>query len=246
MKVWTALGLAAVLLALPAAAETAKPSAAGLVDGLRCTPFEWVAVEGVSERAALRVPVRIEGREYAYQLDTGSPTTFIYGSEAFARGWAAEGDETARLRRIEIGGWKVPPARLRLMPKRDRPGGTLGLDLLMDRYTIIDYPRRRFCVVGRADLPSQLETRTRWVKASLHHGKLFVPMKIGERWTENVFFDTGASMFPLSVDLPLWKALTGKADTAQATTTLRVGSWGRQIPLAGAPTSEALQVAGVT
>lgn len=53
-----------------------------LIGSLRCSEFEWISFEGGPEKYALAVPIIIEGRMYKYQLDTGSPYTSIYGTEA--------------------------------------------------------------------------------------------------------------------------------------------------------------------
>ena len=249
-----AAGLAALLcsLAAPAAASTPQaeaeanstPSREALVDQLECSRFEWQTVQGM-EKAALRVPIRLNGVAYSFQLDTGAEDSYLNGDEGVKRGWAAPGAEQARIAGIELGGTRVPPAPLRIMPSRAAGGGTVGLDLLLDHLVLIDYPRQRFCLIPRTDVPAELAGRIRWSRASLHHGKLFIPMKIGERWTENVFFDTGASIFPLSVDGEAWKRLTGRKSTSEAETTLKVGSWGKEIPLAGARSRFPLEISGV-
>ena len=215
-----------------------------IVDQLECSGFEWQALQGI-EKAAMRVPVRLNGVAYSFQLDTGAEHSYINGDEAAKRGWTPAEAKQATIAGIELGGTRLPPAPIRIMSSRAAGGGTVGLDLLLNHLVVIDYPRQRFCLVPRTDIRSALAERVRWSRASLHHGKLFIPIKIGERWTENVFFDTGASIFPLSVDGPAWQMLTGLKNTSEAETTLKVGSWGREIPLAGARSRLPVEISGI-
>lgn len=62
---------------------------------------------------------------------------------------------------------------------------------------------------------------------------------------DGLFFDTGASVFPLSVDLDLWKRLTGRTGEEPDNVRLSASSWGRQIPIIGAPALGTLRVGSV-
>ncbi len=190
------------------------------------------------------VPVEINGTSYMFQLDTGAHISFAPSTEATKRNWRRAGKDQADVSSVEVAGTALLPTRLHLLEGKNT--GTVGLDVLLGTMVIIDYPRQRICVLTQDRVPADLEQRVGWERATLRFGKLFVPMKLGDEEFAASFFDTGASMFPLNVDLDRWKMLTRKADPAkEAERTLEVPSWGKKIPLSGARTHLPLQVGGV-
>ena len=237
----TAVAAGSICCLSPAAPAEAQGKP--LVEELRCPKFDWVAVEGLSDKAAMKVPVELDGTGYMFQLDTGAHISFAGADEAQRRGWRSPEKDRVDVRAIKVAGTPVLPTRLHLL--EGKTGGTVGLDLLLGTYVVIDYPRQRICVLTTDRVPAGLDEPVAWERASLRYGKLFVPMKLGEERFAAAFFDTGASMFPLNVDLGRWKVLTGKADTAAADRVFEVPSWGKKIPLAGAATHVPLSIAGV-
>jgi hypothetical protein len=222
----------------------APPTAQALVEGLKCTPFNWVR-DAQGRRAALTLPVEIEGKAYEYQLDTGADASFVYGGEEVAQGWGKDGDGGARVQSVKLGGGVSGPAWLVSLPKMKKGGGTVGLDLLLGKVAVIDYPRQRFCLMAAPDFPYAIYKRTRWSNATLRNGKLFVPVTIGGQKQDGFFFDTGASLLSVSVDETDWRALTGKTDATQATQVVEGTAWGKPIRIVGAPGRDKLEIAGV-
>lgn len=189
------------------------------------------------------MPITIDGRKYNYQLDTGSPYTFVYGTEAERWGWAKK-ERRVSVRDVKVGGMSIPAAQLSVKEDRRRgqTDGTLGLDLLLGHVVVLDYPGERFCLVQKASVPVDLTRRTSWVAAEILAGKFFVKSKLNGQELDHVFFDTGASLLPLAVDFESWKTLTGRASETEATTRITVNSWGKQAPLIGAHAVGALEV----
>jgi hypothetical protein len=151
--------------------------------------------------------------------------------------------------RIKLGGVDVGPARLTTNPQV-RPGataGAIGLDLLLNHLVVIDYPAKRFCMVPRVAVPPEINDRVEWVAAEIRNGKLFVPVRVGGQTVEGLFFDTGASGLPLSVDQALWRTLTGREGERDATSRLSVTGSGVGAParVIGAPARGALEVGGL-
>lgn len=122
--------------------------------------------------------------------------------------------------------------------------GTVGLDMLVGFTTVIDYPAQRLCLTATADLPYPIYKDTDWTDAVLRDGKLFVPVTIGAQKHADFFFDTGASLFGLSVDGPDWKMLTGRSNMVG---TRRIGgaAWGEKVELIGAPSAAPVAIAGL-
>jgi hypothetical protein len=250
---WTA---AVALLSLAPCVSTAvaqsgsqatEDSIRTLLEALPCTPFEWLPWNGVTPRGGIAVPIELEGRTYRFQLDTGSDATMIYGNEAERRGWVEPGRTSQRVGRIRLGGIQVPPSRLitrpEIRPGADELAGTVGLDLLLGHVVVLDYPRQRFCVVPRADVPRLLFRRTTWADAAeIRNGKLFVTVTMAGNQLDALFFDTGASYLAVSVDVERWKAITGRAGEDEATERVMAGSWGKQVAIHGAPARGPLRV----
>jgi ketosteroid isomerase-like protein len=218
-----------------------------LLGALPCTPFEWIPQEGVGEQGAIRIQVELNGRVYQLRLDTGIDGTVLYGDEADQRGWPKQGPSAVRIDRVKLGGVEVGPVRLVTNPTV-RPGvvaGAVGLDLLMNHLVVIDYPAKRFCLVPRVAVPSEVNERVQWVAAELRNGKLFVPVRVGGQAVEGLYFDTGASGLPLSVDQSLWRTLTGREGEREATSRLSVAAAGAPVRVVGAPARGALEVGGL-
>lgn len=249
MKVTTALICLCCIFGflLSARAQTTLAKPTDLLADSKCSVFEWDAWEGVTEKGAIRVPVTLDGHTYSYQLDTGADATIVYGAEAERWGWR-KGAEWVRVPDISLGGGSTSAAMLYVMPDmKVKPGGTagtVGLDLLLGQIAVIDYPGKRFCLIRRADAPEELRLHKRgaWVSAEIRDGKFFVKAKLNDQRLDGVFFDTGASVFPLTVDFEKWKALTARTGEADATRKLMGSSWGKPNPLIGAPAIGALQI----
>ena len=218
-----------------------------LLGALPCTPFEWIPQEGMGEQGTIRIPVELNGRVYQFRLDTGSDGTVVYGDEADVRGWPKQGASSVRVDRIKLGGVEVGPARL-TTSAGVRPGavaGAIGLDLLLNHLVVIDYPAKRFCMVPRVAVPPEINDRVEWVAAELRNGKLFVPVRLGGQTVEGLYFDTGSSGLPLSVDQTLWRTLTGREGERDATSRLSVAGTGAPTRVIGAPARGALEVGGL-
>jgi hypothetical protein len=219
-----------------------------LFEGLPCTPFEWIARDGFSSRAALRVPVDVEGEIYWFQLDTGSEGSVLYGDSLLrARGWEEVEPSFARVREVRFGGTRLPAARLFIRREHPTDGqtvGTLGLDVLVGHLVILDFPGHRFCVLPRVDVPWALRRNLDLAPAVIRDGKFFVTLRVGDEELDHIFYDTGASAFTLTVDHRLWVRLTGPGDGAQDTREVRVPSWGQEVTLVGARASGAMDVGG--
>ena len=250
------LALALVVLSVtalhaqPAQTQTDDPpSAQAVVDGLSCSSFEWIADEGISDRAAMLVPVRIDGHDYRFQLDTGSDVTFLYGTEAEQRGWPVEQwwGKTARVPDVRLGGAALDAVRFSLRPETSGAtiGGTVGLDVLTGHVVVIDYPRQRFCLVPSADAPYALMGRAAFVQAELRSGKFFVAASVGGEPVDGLMFDTGSSLFPLLVDGEDWRGLTGRTGTEADLDSLTVPAWGRMLTFVGAPAEGDLEIGPV-
>jgi len=237
---------AALLRGTGPAAAPQRPADAVLAN-LSCSSFEWLPQEGVGEQGAIRIPVELNGQLYQFRLDTGSDATVIYGDEAVKRAWPQQGPSAVMVQRVHLGGTDLGPARITTNPLA-RPGataGTVGLDLLMNHLVVIDYRAQHFCLVPRVAVPPELDGRVEWVAGEIRNGRLFVPLKVAGKPLDGLYFDTGASGLPLSVDQETWQALTGRAGEREATSriTAAVGA-GEAARFVGAPATGPMELAG--
>ena len=238
-------------LAAAIQAGTSDPSrsalqyASGSLQGKeQCVDFSWVSDDISTPKAAISIPVMVNGKSVPLQLDTASDATIIYGHEAVSAGWAISGEKYFRATSFSIGSTAVDRPAVYLdenMEPDVRLIGTLGLPELMGRIAVIDYHQQRFCLFSEADLPAQLESAI-FVRAELRNSKFFVPISVDAFHSDAVIFDTGSSLMPLSVDLSTWKKLTGLAAVAQAPTAIKGTAWGKSVTLSGAPAAASMML----
>ena len=228
----------------PSQAEAVVKSAR--VRALSCSFFEWIAFEGVGPYAAMRIPVGIGGSTYWFQLDTGADGSVLYGSSiAEKNGWLIEGDARfARVESLTLGGMTLPAAQFGIRQNRtpsEQTVGTIGLNFLVGKMVMLDFPQRRFCLAPAFDPPLEFVVGVAFVPAELRDGKLFVNPTVAGRAIEDLFFDTGASAFGVHVDFERWKELTGlsSADQGRAVT---VPSWGTEVTIVSADASGSFEL----
>jgi hypothetical protein len=213
--------------------------------------------ERAVQRTVLQVPVTLEGGpDSVYmQLDTGSDQSMFYEVPfreirttlptplpRFVLERALIGQETASLDTF----WLRPNSGRPIASSRARTIGTLGADFLRDRVLILDFPNDRFAFVHRGDaLPAALERAASWTWLDARNDKLFVQLTIAGRTFDDVFFDSGSSAFPLIVRRTLWTGLTGRHASDSTNDILLASSWGRDVPLIGAPLSGAVAFGAV-
>jgi len=205
-----------------------------LFDGLPHATFQWENVEGVSERAAIRLPVNLDGTEGWFQLDTGLDVTLVYGDIPTERGWETH-DGMYHVPSFEIGGMNLGATWLRARKKGGSTGeviGSLGLDLLFGYWVIIDYPGRRFALLRPGDAPLWLWQHATWTPAELRNAKLFLYVTLGGQGVKDLIFDTGSSAFDVIVDFDDWTELTSPETNP---TEKDVNSWGKVVTVVGAP-----------
>lgn len=208
-----------------------------LFASLQHTSFEWVRAEGLSDRAAMRVPVDLAGTKGWFQFDTGLDVTLVYGDIPTARGWETH-DGAYRVPSFDLGEIRLGPTWLRCREEtsgEDGVIGSLGLDLLVGYLVLIDYPGLRLALMRPGEAPSWLLQHATWTPAELRDAKFFLTVVIGDATLTGLFFDTGASAFDITVDFEKWVELTGCGGPDDATSQLKVSSWGNEITAVGCP-----------
>ena len=195
--------------------------------------FGWDKGDDVDGRAAISVPVTIDGASYFFMLDTGSDVSMLWGDVA-----GHDGDSYFHPGVMAIGSTELHDPLVMInramKPEYGTEQGTFGLQSMIGRVAVIDYPDREFCLFEKADVPDAIRA-AQWSDAVLRGSKLLLPVSIGNFQLRNVMFDSGSSQFPLYVDLVNWRRLTGIDDPDAAPLHGYVNSWGQRGALYGAP-----------
>lgn len=237
--------LAAGFLAALAQGCASTDTVADPLAGLRCAPFEWTALEGVSDRAALIVRGTVNGAPVRLQLDTAAGVSMLYGE---ASDWPEVsfsdviGQGRLRIGDIDLG--DTPLMTHSTDSEGDARGGTLGLAALIGKVIALDYPNRRICIAPTERAADALRRQASFVPAPIVRGKLWIPVEANGAVQEGFFFDTGASAFVLVTDLEQWRSLTGDTP-ATADRVIEVTSWGNAVQMRGSSAIGALRIAGV-
>jgi hypothetical protein len=240
--------LAALALAAPPSFSETRPETRSLLDslfaGLPHAEFVWIPKEGMSDRAAMKLPVTLDGMDGWFQLDTGVDVTKVYGDLPKRRGWKRH-EFAYHVPGFEIGDIDLGAVWIHDdedMGGGEAPSGSVGLDLLFGRVVLIDYPGRRFALLDRGQVPPWMLERVSWTPANVRDGKLFINVSIAGEPVEDVVFDTGSSAFHLLLDADRWRELTGRSGPDDATIRWKARSWGHTVTAIGAPARGALVV----
>jgi len=226
---------AALLASPPAKASNALDAAyISMETKDQCTAFRWDQGSDIGGRGSISVPVTIDGTDYEFMLDTGSDVSLICGNPP-----GHDGQEYFNPAAMKVGSAAIDDPIVFI--KRDMSQadyyadqGTLGLQSLIGRVVVIDYPDREFCLFDSADVPDPIKNAS-WTDAVLIGNKMLIPIAVGTFSADDIIFDTGSSLLPLDVDLGVWKMMTGIDNPDQAPDHGSVDSWGKSGSMYGAP-----------
>jgi len=183
-----------------------------------------------------------------WQLDTGADVNMSYGDVADRAGLSREDSTSFPVRKLQIGTTIISDTLTFIRREMSSDGdvtGTLGLNSLMGRIAIIDYPAQRFCLFDEANLPAPFWS-TSYTKAILRDRKFFIPVQVGGFRSDAVLFDTGSSEVPLNIDAPLWVSATGRLSVEQSDKRISGQAWGKKITLFGALASDELHMGEIS
>lgn len=208
----------------------------------QCTAFSW-AQSGDSHKAAMLVRAQVGDDSQWLQLDTGSDVSFLYRHPNLER------HERPTLPVTLVGNDSDPASgAIDLGPQTfvhrgditpGRAEGVLGLDALLGRILVIDYPNRTLCQLPASHLEAQAG---KWLPlpSRIRSGKVFLFTRVGGDFEWGYFFDTGASLYHLLVDKKDWRQLTGRRGDEADNLYLEGHSWGQPVNTVGAPATTAI------
>lgn len=221
--------------------------------------FEWYG-DSIGNRyydkLAITIPLSIEGipHKFKSQFDLGANRTMVYGNsirpylDKYSN--ISEKLDTLNIQSSKVGGFKNINFKLdtvlfenqelvhfegygekltkdSIETRTIKHIGTIGADLFQNKYLIIDFPNERIAILD--SLNANYIKRTTFVDAKLDKGRIKVPVTINGS-VHYFMFDTGASLFPLSVtkeDIKLISSLDSANDT------LNISTWGEYYDVHG-------------
>lgn len=206
----------------------------------------------------MMVPLEIDGLRGSYELQldlgTGWP---VLNEVPFTNALAHAGRPPATGETIplsgSIGTYELVDTEFRLRAaggsKLEDPSqgklGSLGLNFFRDRVLVIDFPGRRLAILAPDELPQDVTAEASWVPARYFNGHVYVPVRIGETEYQGFFYDTGASIFPLTTSREIWERVTRRTGTEPDLTVLTVPSWDRKVTLVGAPAAQPVRIGSI-
>ncbi len=117
--------------------------------------------------------------------------------------------------------------------------GTIGPNIFQEKYLIIDFPNERIAILD--SLNNNYKKRTRFVNIKLEKGRIKVPVNINGI-SRYFMFDTGSSIFPLSVSKEDVKLIS---KTVPANDTLKISSWGEYYDIHGYKINSTISIGGL-
>ncbi len=202
------------------------------------------------DKVAIMVPVTIDNLPHKFnmQLDLGAVTTVVYGNtlapylEKYpalkakmdtTKTFRIQSQKNVKLAGVALALGGVPFGQhdvgyfknygdsltAAALARQDEVHiGTIAPDLFQDKVLIIDYPHQRLCVSDK--VPAEF-ARAAFQPFKLKDGRIKMPLRIGGV-SQDLLFDTGASLFALSTtELRARAATIGPVKDS-----LKISSWG--------------------
>lgn len=211
-----------------------------------CVPFQWQDHPKLGPKAAMTVPITVNGKELSFQLDTGSDVTMIYNKDLIG------GDlPTEKIKEWDVVNVPVKFSQMKLGHQKvfinknmgdgsKGPSGTIGTDILKEKTFLVNYSTNQVCLFEHDQIPEEFTSMTTLVPAKVEFGKIVVPVSASKNRDLSLFFDTGASAIPVLIDEPAWKEIVKKKSKAEVIT---ASAWGKEVPFVGKPPRASLLLA---
>lgn len=199
------------------------------------------------EKSSIFVPVKLKGinEELFMQLDLGATRTMFYNNtlEAFCEKYPDLKKDIIQKETysiynnaiIKLNDFQTFKAnRLYVLKNFGQTKidtnfiviGTLGYDILGDNVLILDFKTNQLAIC--VNIPEEIESKITYIKgADLESFPIILPFRLGKKRIR-LFFDTGASMFPILTGTNRLKKLAKHRKIEQVDS---ISSWGKMIPI---------------
>lgn len=205
------------------------------------------------DKIAITIPFSIEGipHKFKSQFDLGATSTMVYGNaikpyleeypdlsnklDTINKEFWLQGENVGSFKNINFkldtvlfknqelvhfDGFGDKLTRDSVKTKTTKHIGTIGPNLFQGKYLIIDFPKNRLLISD--SLSASYKKKTTFVDLKLDKGRVKIPVTI-DNVTGFFMFDTGSSMFPLSVTKEDIKLVS---NSTVANDTLNISTWG--------------------
>ncbi|MGB8658022.1 MAG: hypothetical protein WCE90_09610 [Candidatus Zixiibacteriota bacterium] len=225
----------------------------GCSPDIEWSQFEWIGRsigDKTFDRTAILVPVKLKHNPKTLwmQLDTGADITVVYQipfSQLKYPTQSIQGRDDLIALSGMVGNCPFDSLPVFLYKdfgdslddKQEHPLiGSVGQDVLGGKILVIDFPKRRFYLSDSVNgALKSLLSRASFVDLSRRNNKLFVHVQIADTSSDDFFYDTGASLFPITTSKAMWQKLTGLQGDEKNNIRMSVPSWGQEAVLIGAP-----------
>lgn len=203
-----------------------------------CVSFQWDAHPQLGPKAAMMVPVTVNGKELTFQLDTGSDVTMIYNKDLIGSDLPTEKVKEWDVVHVPVKFSQMNLGKQKIFVNKNMgdgskgPSGTIGTDIMKNKTFLVNYSTSQVCLFEHDQMPAEFTSMTTLVPAKVQFGKIVVPVSASKTRDLSLFFDTGASAIPVFIDEPAWKEIVKKKSKEEV---FKATSWGKEVPFVGKP-----------
>ncbi|MBR0560495.1 hypothetical protein KB213_10575 [Neokomagataea sp. TBRC 2177] len=180
-----------------------------------CFDFSWVGSRELPrKKVGMMVPVEVNGQHGYLQLDTGAPTTVLYGEVSDQLHLTAGGQNSLVPNSFCAGNVCWSDLSLGIDRKKKINGtkviGHIGLNVFSGHIVLIDYPKKNVCILKNEEDVKSFS----WSSAILENNTFYITGNVGSKNFHHLLFDTGSSLFTIQIPPVIWASIPG--DTAGA------------------------------
>lgn len=212
------------------------------------------------DKLAIVIPFSIEGipHKFESQFDLGATSTMVYGNsirpylykypilskklDTINKGYRLQGTKVGAFKNINFkldtvlfknqelvhfAGFGDELTKDSVHTTTIKHIGTIGVNIFQNKYLIIDFPKQRIAILD--SLNSHYVKRTTFLDAKLDKGRIKVPVTINGS-VKYFMFDTGSSIFPLSVTKENIKLISNSNSVID---TILTNTWGEHYNVYG-------------
>lgn len=214
-----------------------------------CTKINWKGTSSNPDaKAIMTVPVQINGIRGIVQIDTGSPNSELYGSFSDDEQWTNPSQLSFTPKIFFVGEYKTSPIRFfinrRRVNKRNYVQGKIGIDYFSNKISVFDLKNNFLCISENKSILSKYRGII-WSKAKFQQNRFLITGHFGNKLSDDLLFDTGASVFPVLVPSEMFNYLT--ETHSKPTTIIRQNGLrnGMKITIFGKQLQRKIIVAGI-
>jgi hypothetical protein len=209
--------------------------------GNSCSEIHWVDHPELGAKAAMQVPLKVNGKNLLFQLDTGSDTTFLYDTSLIDGDHQVQYVDKFRYveSQVELANRDLGKQKFFLMEemKTVKPGevaGTIGSDLLQNRILLLNFSNSTFCIYENSEIPQTIRDASIEIDALLDRGKFILPISFANPKRDlSVFFDTGSSALAIFTDEDIYRNISTSESLGGKT--IEASVWGKTVPFISSP-----------